>query len=177
MSGGGRPLRLRKWPNNTVRPNMRCIVHWSRLYLLAQLIGALGFGAVLFAYRSEVPAIVLGGLGIVWCPLTIALLWIAIARKPTLTIDERGITYHRGRLSRIDWSDILSAEQLPRVQRWPNGDTNSCLREAWRPIRLSVRGRKPDKGTITIHLFGMDADSAKIYECIQSHLPKPLSRQ
>lgn len=151
-------------------------VYWSRPFLLSQLILMLGLDVVLFISRIEIPMVILAAGGIVFSAISIACLWCMILRKPVLTIDEAGFIYHRHRLPIVHWDDVLSVERLPRVQRGVE-NTSSCLREAWRPIRLLIRDRGQGTTNITIHFFGMDADSVQIYECIQRYLLKPIAKQ
>ena len=145
-------------------------VHYSRAYSLVMLAGVLGLGAVLWFSRSRLPAVALALSGMVLSFVIAALFRAIIGRKPVLIIDETGILYSRGWPSRIAWHDILSVERPPRVERSSTGEYHSFVREAWRPIRLRVRGVRADSGEVTIQFMGLDTDSADVLAWIRDHL-------
>ena len=154
---------------------MRRTVYWSRLYLLPQFLAVVGLGVMLFTYRTNMPAIIWVGGELVFASVVVVYLRWMIVRKPVLTMDETGFTYHRARLPLIHWDDVVSVERRPRVERYAGGATSTCVREAWRTIRILVRG-KQENVEWNISPLGLDTDSAKIYECIRSHLPQSIGK-
>ena len=145
-------------------------VRRSRAHALALLIGMACLGAVIWFSCSRLPAVVLAPLGLALSIVPAVLLYRLISHKPVLTLDETGILYPRGGPSRIAWRDILSVERLARVQRLPNGEYHSYIREAWRPIRLQIRGARSEDGEITIAFMGLDTDSAEVFDWIREYL-------
>jgi len=136
------------------------------------LAGVVSFGTVLWLSRSRLPAVFLVPFEAVVFIVIAALLYSVISRKPVLTMDETGILYSRGGASRIPWRDILSVERLARVQRSSNGEYHTFIREAWRPIRLQIRGARSDAAEITITFMGLDTDSAVVFDWIRDYMRK-----
>lgn len=158
------------------KPSMRHTVYWSRLYLFPQFLAVVGLGAALFTYRTEMSAIIVVVAELMLAFVAAAYLRWLIVRKPVLTIDETGFTYHHARIPVIHWDDVVSAERRPRVERYAGGASSTCVREAWRIIRIRVRG-KQDNVEWNISPMGLDTDSAKIYECIYSQMQQNHGRQ
>lgn len=145
-------------------------VRRSRAYALVLLIGMACLGAVIWFSCARLPAVVLAPLGLALSVVPAVLLCRLVSHRPVLTMDETGILYPRWGPSPIAWRDILSVERLARVQRLPNGEYHSYIREAWRPIRLQIRSARSEDGEITIAFMGLDTDSAEVFDWIREHL-------
>jgi hypothetical protein len=154
---------------------MRLTVYWSRFYLFPQFLAVVALAAALFTYRTDRSAIILVVSELMLAFVAAAYLRWLIVRKPVLTIDEVGFIYHQARLPLIHWDEVVSVERRPRVERYASGASSTCVREAWRIIRIWVRGR-PKNVEWNISPIGLDTDSAKIYECICSHLPQNIGK-
>ena len=172
---------------------MNCTVYTSKLYSAAMLV-LLAALAAMFAWffrHGSVPFVFKGVTALFLGAGTTALIYSLVTNKPVVTIDETGIYYRRSLYKAIAWSDVVAIERLPKVRRTSDG-YQSCLRDAWRPLRLTVRnpdkylhkfqqtGRRvlasmvkdPDHIQLEIEFMGLTPGSDVVEHCIRQHLAR-----
>ena len=186
---------------------MTCSVYQSRLYSLAMLAAVLAFAAACawffphFHVRPGahvrpapdfMPHIVMPGVFALFISLAlVALLHSLFVRKLAVRVDEEGIHYPRGWIPVIAWADVVSVERLPKVRR-EGSETIMCLRDAWRPLAITVRNPEKyllrvqklarasfssmapslDRTTIQIEFMGLTPGSDVVEACLRQHLAR-----
>ena len=175
---------------------MRFVAYSSKLYSGLFLVVLLACGALVGGFAHKLPLFAVVIFGVLIGLGVLATFSQLVSSKPRLQIDEDGIRCYQAFYDPIPWSDIVSVERAPRVEKQQIGSSvryQMSFSDAWRPIDLAVRrldkysklipaglhnllGARqkgdPDVFRLRLEMTGMTGSSAEALEVIQFYLAK-----